>query len=137
MALGPFAAQNHWDVRNTELARGFEAQMAVDHIAVTSNQTRNLETKFSDSTAHEVHGCIVLAPVAQYRTNLSMGQICIFIGSSLPDCEERRVPRSARQTVQGGALPQYHNGYRTRSLLRLTNWTCHSTVNGASGFNRD
>src|SRR5260370_42596364 len=89
MALGPFAAQNHWDVRNTELARGFEAQMAVDHIAVTSNQTRNIETKFSDTTAHEVHGCIVLAPVAQYRTNLSMGQICIFIGSSLPDCEER------------------------------------------------
>src|SRR5260370_34248836 len=45
MALGPFVAQNHWDVRNTELARGFEAQMAVNHIAVTSNQTPNLDLK--------------------------------------------------------------------------------------------
>src|SRR5260370_21448516 len=104
MALGPFAAQNHWDVRNTELARGFEAQMAVDHIAVTSNQTRNLETKFSDSTAHEVHGCIVLAPVAQVQDQLVDGPDLYIHRVFVAGLRRARVPRSARQTVQGGRV---------------------------------
>jgi hypothetical protein len=44
--------------------------MAVNHFAVTSNQTRNLETKFTDTAAHAIHGHVVLAWVPGVKDQL-------------------------------------------------------------------
>ena len=57
----PLVAQDDRDVGDAKLARGLEAQMPVDQFAVISDQTRNLETEFTNTAAHAVHARIVLA----------------------------------------------------------------------------
>jgi hypothetical protein len=66
----PLVAQDDWDIRNAQLASGFEAQMAVNHFAVTADQTRNFETEFTNTGAHAIYSNIVLARVARVKNQL-------------------------------------------------------------------
>ena len=61
----PFVAEDHRNFGDAQLARGFEAQMAIDDFAVASDQTRDLETEFPDTAAHAIHCRIVLARVSR------------------------------------------------------------------------
>jgi hypothetical protein len=49
---------------SSQLARGFQAQVTIDDLAVASGEHRDFEAKFPDATAHPIHGRIVLARVA-------------------------------------------------------------------------
>ena len=78
---GPLVAEDDWDRGNPQFAGGLEAQMAVNHLAVTSHQTWNLRTKFTNAGAHAIHRPIVLARVAGIK-NLSTDQVWISIDTA-------------------------------------------------------
>ena len=69
-ASRPLVAEDHRDCGRvaagprSQLARGLQPQVAVDHLAVAAGQHRNLEAEFADAAAHAIHGGVVLARVA-------------------------------------------------------------------------
>jgi hypothetical protein len=69
----PFVARDDRNVRYAQPARGLEAQMSVNHFAVASGQTRNLETEFTNTAAHTLHCRIVPARVARVKNQFVDG----------------------------------------------------------------
>ena len=55
----PLIAENDRDVCNAQLPGGFEPQMTIDYLAITSDQTGDFESKFSDTAAHAIHSGVV------------------------------------------------------------------------------
>jgi hypothetical protein len=64
LRLAPFIAQDNRQVREAELPRRLDSQVAVDDFTRRARQHRNLETEFLNAAAHAVHGVVVLARVA-------------------------------------------------------------------------
>lgn len=63
---------------DSQFASCFEAQMAVDHVATTAGEHRNLEPEFSYRCHHAVHRSVVLARVARVKSQFAL--VCIGSG---------------------------------------------------------
>jgi hypothetical protein len=66
----PFIAQDDRDFGKAQLARRFEPQVSVDHLAVASDEARNLEAEFTNARAHAIYSRIVPARVARVMDQL-------------------------------------------------------------------
>ena len=68
----------------TQLARGLQPQMAIDHLAVAAGQHRDLEAELPDAAAHAIDRGVVLAGIACVedqlvdRPDLNFGWIAVL-----------------------------------------------------------
>ena len=54
----------------SQLARGLQAQVAIDDFAVAARQHGNLEAELADAAAHAIDGGVVLAGIAGVENEL-------------------------------------------------------------------
>ncbi len=66
----PLVTQDDRDIGHAQLARGLEAQVSVNHFAVASDQTWNLEAELTNAAAHAIYRRIVPTRVARVMDQL-------------------------------------------------------------------
>jgi hypothetical protein len=59
----PLVAEDHQGLSDAELARGLQPEVAINNLAIASNQAGNLEAELADRGTHSIHRRVVLPGV--------------------------------------------------------------------------
>ena len=66
----PLVAEDHRHFGDAQLARGLQAEVAVDDLAVAAREHRDLESELADAAAHAIHRGVVLSGIARVKNKL-------------------------------------------------------------------
>jgi len=61
----PLVAKDDRDLRNAELGRRLQPEMAIDDLTIASHEAWDLESELADRGTHTIHGAVVLTRVTR------------------------------------------------------------------------